>query len=181
MKFYTVTANFDMSAHSELVVKSFLSFSNALECAEEQRNEFLNCISGGELDPEASDFEADGDYYYYYGVSKNGEDFVTIRVTSTLFAEEEQLLNRKHVRHLIELFWSQETDDQVIENTMNYLHKVDKVELPGELLNHIDLMEKRFTEYYHNLTTGEILDPYGDTLQKLDSEYYEQKEKENQS
>jgi hypothetical protein len=91
MEFFTVTANFDMSAHSDLKVKSFKHWTNAYLFADSQRIEFLNCISGGELDWEDTEYEVNQERqkYFHYGVSKSGEDFVTIRITKTTFADDE--------------------------------------------------------------------------------------------
>ena len=88
MKFYTVTANFDMSNHSDLEVKSFLHLENANAFGQNMKEEFLKEIpSNGELDEDASDHEHDA-HFYFYGVSKCGENFVTVRVTETTFEDE---------------------------------------------------------------------------------------------
>ncbi|PDY14183.1 hypothetical protein COO16_04265 [Bacillus pseudomycoides] len=90
--FYTVTANFDMTSDGELVVEQFLDLKKAINFAEEQKTEFLNRIpSNGALDPEEStneNFGIDGQHYYFYGVSKNGVDFVTIRVIESKFKDK---------------------------------------------------------------------------------------------
>lgn len=88
MKFYTVTANFDMSNHSDLQVESFLHLENANAFGEEMKDEFLNEIPrNGALDNEDSDFEYD-ELFYFYGVSACGENFVTVRVVETTFKDE---------------------------------------------------------------------------------------------
>lgn len=85
--FYTVTANFDMAQHGDLEVQSFLQLENANAFGQSMKEEFLNQIPcNGALDEEASDHEHD-EYFFFYGVSENGENFVTIRVTQTTFTD----------------------------------------------------------------------------------------------
>ncbi|PEB42216.1 hypothetical protein [Bacillus pseudomycoides] len=90
--FYTVTANFDMAQYGDLVVEQFLELGNAIDFAEEQKTEFLNQIpSNGALDEEDSTYENYGvnsPHYYFYGVLKNGENFVTVRVTESKFKDK---------------------------------------------------------------------------------------------
>jgi hypothetical protein len=93
MSFFTVTANFDMSAHSELEVKTFIHWENAYQFAEEQRIEFLNQIpNNGVIDEDDTMIEVGtkDNLYYYYGVSQNGENFVTIRVIEDTFTDEKE-------------------------------------------------------------------------------------------
>lgn len=88
MPFYTVTANFDMSNHSELEVESFLKLENANAFGQSMKEEFLNQIPcDGALDKESSDHEFD-ELFYFYGVSEDGENFITIRVIETTFKDE---------------------------------------------------------------------------------------------
>ncbi|MFD4932162.1 hypothetical protein ACFWMS_25365 [Peribacillus butanolivorans] len=98
MKFYRVTADFDMSAHGNLEVKEFLNLDNALIEAAYQVNDFINCIPyNGELDQEDTDWEAsEHEIFRFYGVSRTGEDIVTVRVTEGTFedvSEEKATMN----------------------------------------------------------------------------------------
>lgn len=87
LSFYTVTANFDMSNHSNLQVGSFLHLENANAFGQCMKEEFLSQIPyDGALDEDDSDHEYE-EYFYFYGVSKCGENFVTIRVTQTTFMD----------------------------------------------------------------------------------------------
>lgn len=88
MSFYTAIVNFDMSTYSEVKVKSFLNLENANKWAIEEKQEFLNQIPcNGALDEEQSDHEYD-DLFFFYGVSRDGENFVTIRVIKDTFVDE---------------------------------------------------------------------------------------------
>ncbi|WP_048882920.1 hypothetical protein [Bacillus sp. 445_BSPC] len=89
MKFYRVTADFDMSANSDLEVKEFLNLDNALCEAAYQVNEFINRIPySGALDEEDTDWEAsEHEIFRFYGVSISGEDFVTVRVSEVTFED----------------------------------------------------------------------------------------------
>ena len=87
MNFYLVTANFDMASYSDLKVETFLNLENANAFGQEMKDEFLNQIPrGGALDNEDSDFEYD-EFFYFYGVSACGENFVTVRVVETTFLD----------------------------------------------------------------------------------------------
>jgi hypothetical protein len=91
MNFYTVTANFDMAQHSDLIVHSFLQLENANAFGQSMKEEFLKQIPcDGALDEEASDHEHD-EHFFFYGVSENGENFITIRVIETTFMDDIEL------------------------------------------------------------------------------------------
>lgn len=82
---YTVTVDFDMSSpyNSELLTESFLDVNKAITYAREQKQEFLNRISNdGALDEGMSTFEGEieREIFYFHGLSKDGEDSVTIHV-----------------------------------------------------------------------------------------------------
>lgn len=82
---YTVTVDLDMSSpyNSELLTESFLDVNNAITYAREQKQEFLNRISNdGALDEGMSTFEGEieREIFYFHGLSKDGEDSVTIHV-----------------------------------------------------------------------------------------------------
>lgn len=93
--FFTVTANFDMVSHSELEVESFLHPENAIKFAEKMKENFLNDIpEDGSLDEESSFHEhtegfflETNEIFHFYGVSKNGENYITISVTKTNFKD----------------------------------------------------------------------------------------------
>lgn len=84
--FYTVSANFDMAQYSELTIKSFLNLKAANDFAKEQKEEFMNQIpNDGKLDEESSDHEHNGELFFFYGVSEDGENFITVCVTEEMF------------------------------------------------------------------------------------------------
>jgi hypothetical protein len=99
MKFYRVTADFDMSANGNLEVKEFLNLDNALREAAYQVNEFINCIPySGELDEEDTDWEASKhEIFKFYGVSISGEDFVTVRVSEETFEDAPEVKDKKNI------------------------------------------------------------------------------------
>ncbi|PEM69353.1 hypothetical protein [Bacillus pseudomycoides] len=92
--FYTVTANFDMAQYGDLVVEQFLELGNAIDFAKEQKTEFLNQIpSNGALDEEdtmSENYGVNGQHYFFYGVSEDGENFVTIRVVESKFKDRSE-------------------------------------------------------------------------------------------
>lgn len=93
--FFVVTANFDMASYGELEVESFQQPENAIAFAQKMKEKFLDDIpENGALDEESSFQEQDEGFFLapdeifnFYGVSKNGENFVTIRVTKTNFKD----------------------------------------------------------------------------------------------
>lgn len=88
--FYLVTANFDMAEYGHLEVETFLNPENAIKFAESMKQEFIDEIPwNGALDEEETVYESyeSDDLFYFYGVSENGENFVTIRVKAKKFAD----------------------------------------------------------------------------------------------
>lgn len=83
--FYTVTANFDMAQYGDLEVRSFQHLHNAIAFGEEMKEKFLSEIPDRELDME----DTTDEYCYFYGVSENGENFVTVRIDLTNFADRD--------------------------------------------------------------------------------------------
>lgn len=86
--FYTVTANFDMAQYGDLEMKNFLHPQNAIAFGKEMKEIFLSEIPDRELDMEDT-IECTDEYFYFYGVSKNGENFVTIRIELTNFEDRD--------------------------------------------------------------------------------------------
>jgi hypothetical protein len=90
-QFYTVSACFDMSQYGDVAVKSFLKYENAKKWAALQVQKFLKEIpNNGALDDDASMDHSDHELFYYYGVSADGENFVTVQVEETTFADQEE-------------------------------------------------------------------------------------------
>lgn len=95
--FYIVTANFDMSSHGDLKTESFRHLKNANAFAQSMKEEFLDQIPyNGALDEDDSDHEYD-EYFYFYGVSRCGENFVTVRVTQTSFMDDENFVSEEEI------------------------------------------------------------------------------------
>lgn len=91
--FFTVVADFDMREFRELEVDSFLNLDCAIDFAKSMKQKFINEFPNGELDHddtmEIVEGE-DGELYYFYGVSKTGEDFVTIKVLRKDFKDKKE-------------------------------------------------------------------------------------------
>lgn len=90
MRFYTVTAHFDMAQYSDIRVESFRKLENANIFAKEMKEQFLQEISEGKLDTEQSDQEY-GRCFYFYGVSENGENFCKVYTEEVTFNDEKEL------------------------------------------------------------------------------------------
>ncbi|MEH7210115.1 hypothetical protein V7094_28570 [Priestia megaterium] len=88
MKFYTVSANFDMVSSGSLEIKSFLLLENANNFAREQWKEFLSEIPEGKLDPMFTEEEITDGRLFFYGTSEDGENIVTIRVNEATFEDK---------------------------------------------------------------------------------------------
>lgn len=88
-EFYTVTANFDMSQNGELQVKNFLDLKNAVAFAEGQKAHFLKEIPDSLLDEEWTEETSEDYHFYFYGVSSDGENNVTIKVFNGSFEDQD--------------------------------------------------------------------------------------------
>jgi hypothetical protein len=87
-KFYTVIKNFDMSQYGETDAKVFKKLENANKFADGLWKEFLEQIPEGKLCQDDSEIDLANEFRQYYGVSENGENFVSIRVVEDHFQDE---------------------------------------------------------------------------------------------
>lgn len=87
--FFTVIASFDMSQNSELQVKNFIDLKNAVEFAEGQKAHFLKEIPDSLLDEEWTEETSEDYHFYFYGVSSDGENNVTIKVFNGTFEDQD--------------------------------------------------------------------------------------------
>lgn len=78
--FYLVTANFDMAEYSDYEAETFILISEANKFAKSMKKRFLDEIPNGKLDKEGCFQDCEGGLFSFSGESKNGENFVTIRV-----------------------------------------------------------------------------------------------------
>ncbi|MFJ7954313.1 hypothetical protein ACIQZG_22685 [Lysinibacillus sp. NPDC096418] len=85
--FFIVTAYFDMASYGDLKVGSFLHLENANSFGQMMKEKFLKMIPcNGALDEEFSEHEYE-EYFYFKGVSKDGENFVTVEVAKMNFMD----------------------------------------------------------------------------------------------
>lgn len=86
-EFYTVSGNFDLAYDSEVIIESFIELRNANEFAKEMKEEFIKRIPcDGALDLEET-YEENEDFFYFKGVSADGENYVTVNVTKKSFKD----------------------------------------------------------------------------------------------
>lgn len=98
--FYTVVASFNMASYGEIVNETFLHLKNANKFAAEQKQDFFNRVqsesttysSGVILDEFFSVHEENERLFYFYGVTEDGENVVTVSVTETSFIDEPQAI-----------------------------------------------------------------------------------------
>jgi hypothetical protein len=88
MGFYRMTAYFDLSSYNDVRVKEYLNLDNALADATYQVHDYLNLINDGALDPIESDWDSVGQPFRFYGVDKDGENFVTVEVEEVDFEDQ---------------------------------------------------------------------------------------------
>lgn len=92
-KFYTVSAFFDMSTYSEVVTRSFIERVNANQFAKVQQEVFLKQIpENGALNEDESEEDHSDGLFYFYGISKEYNNFITIKVTEEVFYDSSNSL-----------------------------------------------------------------------------------------
>lgn len=94
--FYTVVAIFNMFSYGEVVVETFVSLENANKSAAKQKQDFFDRVQkeskdyyfGVVLDEDFSIHEENEKLFYFYGVTDDGENAVTVSVTESTFTDE---------------------------------------------------------------------------------------------